>query len=106
MRNQLSHCILFVLLLSPLAAYSQANAPAKSTSAPSVSQVFDQALSGVEKQLVGAAEALPQEKYNFVPSSGEFKGVRTFSQLVKHTAATMTILAAGMQKAQPATPVA
>ena len=37
-------------------------------------------------EVVGAAEAMPADKYDFVPTTGEFKGVRTFGQQVKHLA--------------------
>jgi uncharacterized damage-inducible protein DinB len=56
-------------------------------SAPTVSSVLDKSLEGVEKEFVSAAEAMPAEKYNFAPTNGEFKGVRTFAQQVKHVAA-------------------
>ena len=50
------------------------------------SQVFDKLLSGQEKEIVGAAEAMPADKFNFAPSHsmGMFDGVRTFSSQVKH----------------------
>jgi uncharacterized damage-inducible protein DinB len=54
-------------------------------------QVF---LNSVQKQIVSAAEAMPAVKYGFAPTDGEFKGVRTFAQQVKHLAATNHILAA------------
>src|SRR5713226_960324 len=44
--------------------------------------------------LVSAADAMPADKYGFAPTDGEFKGVRTFGQQVKHLAATNHILAA------------
>jgi uncharacterized damage-inducible protein DinB len=44
--------------------------------------------------IVSAADAMPADKYGFAPSDGEFKGVRTFGQQVKHLAATNHILAA------------
>ena len=49
-------------------------------------QVFDKLLSGQEKEIVGAAEAMPAEKFNFAPSSsmGTFDGVRTFASQIKH----------------------
>lgn len=49
----------------------------------------------LEKQVVEAAEAMPANKYAFVPTVGEFNGVRTFGGQVKHLAATNYILAAG-----------
>ena len=48
----------------------------------------------IEKEIVSAAEAMPADKYGFIPTDGEFKGVRTFAQQVKHLAATNHILAA------------
>jgi uncharacterized damage-inducible protein DinB len=50
------------------------------------SDVFNQILSGQEKEFVDAADAMPADKYNFAPTSGEFKGVRTFAEQVKHVA--------------------
>ncbi len=48
----------------------------------------------VRTDIVSAAEAMPADKYGFAPTDGEFKGVRTFGQEVKHLAATNFILAA------------
>src|SRR5438105_13577562 len=47
-----------------------------------------------EKVIVSAADAMPADKYGFAPTDGEFKGVRTFGQMVKHLSATNYILAA------------
>jgi uncharacterized damage-inducible protein DinB len=54
-------------------------------------QIF---LKSVQKQIASAAEAMPADKYGFAPTEGEFKGVRSFGQQVKHLAATNHILAA------------
>jgi uncharacterized damage-inducible protein DinB len=51
-------------------------------------------LKSLENHLVSAADAMPADKYGFAPTDGEFKGVRTFGQQVKHLAATNHILAA------------
>ena len=40
----------------------------------------------VEQTFVSLADAMPAEKYSFAPTNGEFKGVRTFAQQVKHVA--------------------
>jgi uncharacterized damage-inducible protein DinB len=47
-----------------------------------------------QTKIVSAADAMPADKYAFAPTDGEFKGVRTFGQEVKHLAATNFILAA------------
>lgn len=51
-------------------------------------------LRSVQKQIVSAAEAMPADRYGFAPTDGEFRGVRSFGQQVKHLAATNHILAA------------
>lgn len=38
----------------------------------------------IEQEVVSAAEAMPEDKYGFAPTNGEFKGVRTFAEEVKH----------------------
>jgi uncharacterized damage-inducible protein DinB len=47
-----------------------------------------------EKVIVSSADAMPADKYRLAPTDGEFKGVRTFGQMVKHLSATNYILAA------------
>lgn len=51
-------------------------------------------LATVRSQITSAASAMPANKYGFSPSEGEFKGVRSFGQQVKHLSATNHILAA------------
>jgi len=54
-----------------------------------------------EKVIVSAADAMPADKYGFAPTDGEFKGVRTFGQMVKHLSATNYILAAAALGQEP-----
>ena len=54
-----------------------------------------------EKVIVSAAEAMPADKYGFAPTDGEFTGVRTFGQMVKHVSATNSILAAAALGEEP-----
>src|SRR3989454_12431386 len=61
-------------------------------------QVF---LKVVEDNIVTAAEAMPADKYGFAPTDGEFRGVRTFGQMVKHLAATNYILASAALGEEP-----
>jgi len=63
-------------------------------------QIF---LKSVQTQIVPAADAMPAVKYGFAPTDGEFKGVRTFGQQVKHLAATNHILAAASLGEEPPT---
>ena len=54
-----------------------------------------------EKVIVSAADAMPADKYGFAPKDGEFKGVRTFGQMVKHLSATNCILSAAALREEP-----
>ena len=58
-----------------------------------LSQVVDSATARLERDFVPAAEAMPEDKYSFAPTNGEFKGVRTFAEQIKHVAATNYLVA-------------
>jgi hypothetical protein len=64
-------------------------------------QAFDKNLSGVEKEFVSLAEAMPANAYNFAPTAGEFKGVRTFAQQVKHVAAVNYLIGSAILGTKP-----
>ena len=55
----------------------------------------------VEKEIISAVDAMPADKFGFAPTDGEFKGVRTFGQMVKHLSATNHILAAAALGEEP-----
>jgi hypothetical protein len=59
-----------------------------------VSQALDFWITNTEKEVVSAADAMPEEKYSFAPTAGEFTGARTFGQQVKHLAANNYRMAA------------
>ena len=61
-----------------------------------VSQALDFWITKTEEKVVSAADAMPEEKYSFAPVAGEFAGVRTFAQQVKHLAACNYRMAAYM----------
>ena len=67
----------------------------------SVAQVLDSSAGNMEREFVSAAEAMPEDKYGYIPTSGEFKGVRTFAQQVKHVAAVHYILGASILQEKP-----
>lgn len=55
----------------------------------------------VEKEIISAVDAMPADKFGFAPTDGEFKGVRTFGQMVKHFSATNHILAGAALGEEP-----
>ena len=58
-------------------------------------------LKSIQDQIVSAAEAMPATKYEFIPTEGEFHGVRTFARQVRHLSATNHILAAAALGEEP-----
>ncbi|HEY4283092.1 MAG TPA: DinB family protein [Chthoniobacterales bacterium] len=98
--------LLFIMLLATLAygqspkssATAAAAAPKPSasgtpTTPPTITSVIDREISIVEKEIVEAAEAMPEDKFDFSPeklniSGSDYKGVRTFGQQIKHVAAS------------------
>jgi uncharacterized damage-inducible protein DinB len=61
-----------------------------------ISQVLEGDVARIEGELVPAAEAMPEDKYGYAPTNGEFKNVRTFAAQVKHVAAVNYIVGAGI----------
>jgi uncharacterized damage-inducible protein DinB len=88
------------LSLAATSAYAQAakSSPAAEASAspstpPTIASAIDREISVVEKEVVEAAEAMPEDKFDFSPeklkvAGSDYKGVRTFGEQVKHIAAS------------------
>ena len=94
----------FVLLLAlPLGAQAPApKAAAPATAAePTIGTAMDGTYQWVPAQFIGAAEAMPEDKYDFAPTQGEFKGVKTFAQQVKHVSAVNFFIAAQILGEKP-----
>jgi uncharacterized damage-inducible protein DinB len=93
--------LLAVLIFTVAALRHGTNAAAASTSQslqsqqppPTIASTVDHEISAAEKQIVEAAEAMPEDKFNFSPQSlnipsSDYKGVRTFAVQVKHVASS------------------
>ena len=52
----------------------------------SISESVGFALGWAEKGFLGVVEAMPEEKYSYIPTQGNFEGVRSFGEQVKHVA--------------------
>ncbi|HZR56520.1 MAG TPA: DinB family protein [Terriglobales bacterium] len=88
--------VLLVFVCS--AAFAQAG---KTDAHKTIAQVYDNSVTSLEKEFVPAAEAMPEDKYSFAPSSGEFKGVRTFESQIKHVAAVNYIVGGAILGEKP-----
>ena len=77
-----------IALLGMLAAggIAKAQSQNRASEKPTISSVLDRQLSIEEREFTSAAEAMPADKYNFAPTSGDFKGVRNFGAEVRHVA--------------------
>jgi len=80
--------IQIVLLLAVPLLAQQSRQPA-----PTIASTVDAEISNVEKEITAAAEAMPEDKFNFSPAGfnirgADYKDVRTFAVEVKHVAAS------------------
>jgi uncharacterized damage-inducible protein DinB len=75
-------CLSGSIISAPPASAQQEAIP--KTTAESVGAI----LSYTEDQFLSVAEAMPADKYSYIPTapSGDFKGVRSFAEQVKHVA--------------------
>ena len=83
----MKNLVAFLVLLGAAAAVPAVRAQGGATpqqQPPTVASVLNMHYGLVEQQVVSAAEAMPEDKYSFAPSNGEFKGVRTFAEEVRH----------------------
>jgi hypothetical protein len=88
-----------VLLMLTIAAAAQSAKPKDEHR--SVTQVLQSTVTNMEHEFVSAADAMPEEKFGFAPTNGEFKGVRTFAQQIKHVAAVNYELGAALLEQKP-----
>lgn len=87
--------VVFTVSASIWSTKSTASAPqAQATQPPpTIASTVDRDISAAEKLILEAAEAMPEDKFNFSPESlnipgADYKGVRTFAVQVKHVAAS------------------
>jgi hypothetical protein len=83
MKSSVRMVVACILLTAAVPAIAQQKpAPKPKSVSDSLSYMWKE----VEKQFTSLADAMPEDKWNFKPSQGEFKEVRTFGEQVKHVA--------------------
>jgi len=92
---------LVLLLAGGLTSAQTTPAPKPAEKAMHTGQVLDRALSNLESEFVPAAEAMPEDKFNFAPTNGEFKGVKTFAEEVRHVGTANFMFGAGILGEKP-----
>ena len=81
MRNRLGALLTGVLLASSV-TFAQQGQPQLKTIPDSINFIWKD----IEKDFTDLAEAMPEDRWSFKPTQGEFKDVRTFGEQVKHVA--------------------
>jgi uncharacterized damage-inducible protein DinB len=74
-----------------------AGASTSPSAPPTIASAIDREISIVEKELIDAAEAMPDNKFDFSPEKlnlpgSDYKAVRTFGEQLKHVAASNYLL--------------
>jgi len=90
------------LSVAAASAYAQATksspaAGASPSTPPTIASAIDREISIIEKEVVEAAEAMPENKFDFSPEKlnlpgSDYKGVRTFGEQLKHIAASIYLI--------------
>jgi uncharacterized damage-inducible protein DinB len=88
-----------------LAATAEGQASKPKEEHHTITQLLDGNIGNFEREFVPAAEAMPEDKFGFAPTNGEFKGVRTYAQQIKHVAAVNYELAAAILQEKPPTEI-
>jgi hypothetical protein len=89
----MKHMQMVLLLAVSIFTVAAAGPGAKNPTVPTIASAMDREISDVEKEIVEAAEAMPEEKFNFSPESlnvpgADYHGVRTFALEVRRIAAS------------------
>lgn len=85
-----------VLALVPVIALAQ-----QSNQRPTIGSEVGVRLEAAEREVLQVGDAMPEDRYSFAPTNGEFKGVRTFAQQLKHIGAYNYILCSGIKQEKP-----
>ena len=85
----LCSAFLCAMAIAPVALRAQGmgtmnSKPMDAAAAVSPAKVYGDLFKGEQEEIISAAEAMPADKYDFVPTAGTFTGVRSFGGQVNH----------------------
>jgi len=75
-----------LILFASLILFAPPTSARKEEIPKSLSESVGGALGWAEKGFLSVAEAMPETKYSYIPTGGNFEGVRSFGEQVKHVA--------------------
>src|SRR5260370_1852831 len=97
MKSLLGVLITAALLMKPIIAIAQQRPAEPKTIPDSINFIWK----SIEHDFTSLAEAMPEDKWAFKPTQGEFKNVRSFGEQVKHVACANEAWAKQMAGAKP-----
>jgi hypothetical protein len=74
---------------------------AATAAADAVTDIYEGDIRRIEREVLGLAQKMPAEKYDYAPANGSYQGVRTFALQVRHIAAEMYRFAASVLDENP-----
>jgi hypothetical protein len=98
MRSSHQLLVISFLLVSVGLSHARSSNP---TAIHTVGQALDFWITNTETRVISAADAMPEEKYSYAPTTGEFAGARTYAQQIKHLAANNYRIAAYILNQSP-----
>ena len=89
----MSRPLYMLLAVAILSSTSLTRAQTQGSQPATLASMVDHEISVIEKQVIDATEAMPDEKFNFTPESlkipgDDYKGVRSFAVQAKHIASS------------------
>jgi uncharacterized damage-inducible protein DinB len=93
--------VVYGVLVLAMSVTTAAQAAKAKEEKRTVTMVLDHTVLNLEYEFIPAAEAMPEDKFGFAPTNGEFKGVRTFAQQIKHVAAVNYEIGAAILEQKP-----
>ncbi|HWC18383.1 MAG TPA: DinB family protein [Terriglobales bacterium] len=103
-------CVFGIFAFAQAGSSGSTSSAQSSTAPPTMTSVLNSQLRGIEREIMNAADAIPQDKFDFSPGTsnipGDFKTpspVRTLAEQFKHIGDALEGEAAGImgQKLQP-----
>jgi hypothetical protein len=64
--------------------------------ADAVTDIYDGQIRTIEREILGLAQKMPADKYDFAPTNGTYTGVRTFGLQVRHIATILYLVSASV----------
>ena len=78
--------VLLILFLAASVSLLLAQAQQPSQKPATIASTINKTWCMIEDEFVSLADAMPDDKFSFAPTAGEFKGARTFGEQVQHVA--------------------